>query len=121
MLEQNQEFQLLVAFISVILVAQGVNLIHQYIINRNTGKVLASIVPTDEMKKYETWWTHFESKLAQGNPLGFKALANPWDDSEPGIPNREELGVLQQMLAAKGFTSHINRSIEFPHLTICWN
>lgn len=87
-------------------------------------KTISSTVIT-ESDPINGWMTHFKNVQLGYAAKGEKALANPFDNAEQGIPSNQELVVLCNNIKNLGFAAHINKSFSdstIPHhLTVEWS
>ena len=78
----------------------------------------------DSDVELEKWIDHFKTKHLEFESAGEKALANPWDDCELGIPSNEYLILLKRTLENLEFKININKSFtrdDVPHhFTAVW-
>jgi len=91
--------------------------IYRNLIMHKTGG-LEIIAPDEQKKKFKLWMTEFDKEAGKAKARGDKALANPFDSSECGIPQGGELVICRRMIAEKGFHSYINPTIVPEHLTV---
>lgn len=97
-------------------------ILNYFILNRPTYKIVNPIV--DDSNDLTHYIDYFKVKHLELESQGEQALANPWDEYEPGIPRNEELEILSKEISKLGFKTSINKTFTredvLHHFTVVW-